>query len=908
MLLLRKKISPFVFACFAFILSSNYGFGQLTATFTKTINTICDGSDCDYSGPSVLINEMMMSPSSNDGSLWGPSCSGQCGEWIELYNPNLCEPVDVSCYYLGNNAPDGGGFFPTDYPGGFTIPPGTIIPAGGFLLLRGSNTDPIDPNLLIANGGNSLEIVVDATNSCIGSGTRLWFPNAGSWFAFYDQNGVPQDAVSWGPNSNNITNANKYPCVTPVSTCSFSGTLPNYDEIPATHKNFIYQGAIPNGWGQSLRRFPDGGAWQTNQGTPAASITAGYCNDVCATLGSSSCDGTATVNPVGGTGPYTYLWNDSQMQMTQTATGLCEGTYQVTVTDANSVTGVFSVEITNFVPTVTLAIQDEICVNSPAFTITGALPVPGPGQLGVYSGAGVSNGSFDPAVAGEGMHVITYVFTDENACINDVTGIDSIKVNPLPTPTITNFDSEYCVSAAAITPTLTPTGGTLSGTGVTGGQFSPNTAGVGTHTLTYSYTDGNGCSNTTTEQILINPLPVVSITGVASSYCLSETPISLTFSPAGGTLSGPGVVNNEFVPSVAGIGNHTITYTATDANSCENSTTAVINVVASPAPTFVIQPTICDYQGAIPLAGSPAGGVFTLNGNTITEFNPATAGAGTHTIIYAYTDVNTCIGNASASIDVIPRPTLSSSLLPAYCYESQNVTLTFSPTGGVATGDLLTGNTLNIANANPGSYGLEYVYSDANGCENTLNQTFVVTSPIYPKFTSSTDCFQNQSFINLTTPAGNYQYQWSAVNGGSSTASNPSIYFPVFGDHQVALTVTDSYNCVYDTVQAIYVEEGVSPGAFEIPNVITPNDDGVNDYLELSALMETCLDYKILILNRWGNVVYEMEGNNNAFSGKDLSGKDLADGVYFYMVVSDMIDCKSPDYKGFCSGIIHIVR
>src|SRR5690606_1163321 len=109
-------------------------------------------------------------------------------------------------------------------------------------------------------------------------------------------------------------------------------------------------------------------------------------------------------------------------------------------------------------------------------------------------------------------------------------------------------------------------------------------------------------------------------------------------------------------------------------------------------------------------------------------------------------------------------------------------------------------------------------------------------------------------------------------NGGSATTQHPVIYFPVYGDFNVELTVTDSYNCVYDTVQAIYVEEGVTPGAFEIPNVITPNGDGVNDYLELSALMETCLDYKILILNRWGNVVYEMKGNNNAFSGKDKSG------------------------------------
>ena len=901
MLLYKKMTKSIGLVLTLFFFCSNFAFGQITATFTKTINNICDGSDCSYSGPSVLINEMMMSPSSFDGSLFSPSCGTQCGEWIELYNPNLCEPIDVSCYYLGNNAPDGFG----DYSGGYTIPPGTIIPAGGFLLLRGSKATPMDPNLLISG---SIEIIVDAANSCIGSGgSRLWFPNAGSWFAFYDQNGVPQDAVSWG-NANNITNSNKFPCTASVATCSFSGTLASYDQIPASNKSFIYTGAIPNSWGQSMRRFPDGGPWQVNQGTPAAQITAGTCNTTCATVGSSSCDGTATVTPTGGTGPYTYLWNDSQAQMTQTAIGLCEGFYDVIVTDANSVTATFTVEITNFVPTVTLDIINEICIDAPAFAITGALPVPGPGQLGVYSGAGVSAGNFDPAVAGEGMHIITYVFTDENSCINDVTGIDSIRVNPLPTPTITNFNAQYCVTASDITPTLTPTGGTFTGTGVVGPQFSPSTAGVGPHTMSYTYTDGNGCTNTTTEQITVNPLPVVTISGIAPSYCLSNTPVTLNLTPAGGTLSGPGVTNNQFIPSAAGVGSHTLTYVASDANSCENTTTAVINVVAPPAPTFTVQPTICDYAAAIPLTGSPTGGTFTWNGNTITEFNPVTAGAGSHTITYSYTDANTCIGIATAPIQVVPRPPLASSLLPAYCFQTSDVTLSFTPAGGTATGSLLTGNTLGISNAIPGTYQIEYTYTDNNGCENTINPTFVVTSPIYPKFTSSTDCFQNQSFLNLTVPVGNYQYQWNVVDGGSSTAANPSIYFPIFGDHNVQLAVTDSYNCIYDTIQPIYVEEGVSPGAFEIPNIITPNGDGVNDYLQLSALMETCLDYKILILNRWGNVVYEMEGNNNAFGGKDKGGKDLADGVYFYTIVSDMIDCKSPEYKGFCSGIIHIVR
>jgi hypothetical protein len=75
-----------------------------------------------------LINEVMLSPLAGDGSIYGTgpgfSVGDNEGEWIELYNPNQCEPVDISCYFLGNNTNDG-----STYGGGFSIPQGTIVPA-----------------------------------------------------------------------------------------------------------------------------------------------------------------------------------------------------------------------------------------------------------------------------------------------------------------------------------------------------------------------------------------------------------------------------------------------------------------------------------------------------------------------------------------------------------------------------------------------------------------------------------------------------------------------------------------------------------------------------------------------------------------------------------------------------------
>src|SRR6056297_2613328 len=264
-------------------------FGQFTADLSTTENNNCNGTHCDYDGPSILINELMMSPNSFDGSLFG-GLATQAGEWIELYNPDICDSIDISCYYLGNNTNDGG-----VYPGGYVIPPGTVVPPSGFAMIRGVNAAPVPVELLVENGGNVVELVVDGDGVCIGGGTRLWFPNAGGWFAFYDNNGVPQDAVSWA----NQSNIDQNPCVPALPGCSYGGTLPNYEDFPNDRKEYILDVSAADHQGESLRRIPDGGDW-SGPGNPTYAI----CNDACIDAEFLICNGTATAEPQGGVAPY----------------------------------------------------------------------------------------------------------------------------------------------------------------------------------------------------------------------------------------------------------------------------------------------------------------------------------------------------------------------------------------------------------------------------------------------------------------------------------------------------------------------------------------------------------------------------------------------------------------------------
>jgi gliding motility-associated-like protein len=72
----------------------------------------------------------------------------------------------------------------------------------------------------------------------------------------------------------------------------------------------------------------------------------------------------------------------------------------------------------------------------------------------------------------------------------------------------------------------------------------------------------------------------------------------------------------------------------------------------------------------------------------------------------------------------------------------------------------------------------------------------------------------------------------------------------------------------------------------EVPNVMTPNNDGNNDLFIIENIETWSSTRNVTIFNRWGNVVFESGSytNETPWDGTDQSGKQLADGVYFYMV------------------------
>ena len=379
----------------------------LSVSVSGTINYDCANRNCYYNGPTILINEVMLSPSNYDGSMVGSSrhTSG-AGEWIELYNPHKCDSIDISCYFLGNNAPDG-----SNYGGGFVLPQGTVVPPQGFCLVRGARASEVPSQYLVQNGGNVVEVVIqeDISDYCLDGGNRLWFPNAGGWFAFYDANGVPQDAISWCSQTNSCSSC--YPCN--PGACSYTGMLASYDQIPSDRKTYITSLNPQNYRGQSFCRIPDGGTWQSSPSTPTYAI----CNSTCIDPPPLMCSAVAVATATGGTPPYTYQWSCPGDQVNRdTAFALCAGTYTVTVTDAVGSQAISSVTIYNYEPPVSHGSFIQ-CASDSLSVLSGGQPIGG-----TYSGVPISQDSlfyFDDAIlhsTNTTVIPITYTFADSNGC------------------------------------------------------------------------------------------------------------------------------------------------------------------------------------------------------------------------------------------------------------------------------------------------------------------------------------------------------------------------------------------------------------------------------------------------------------------------------------------------------------
>ncbi len=195
---------------------------------------------------------------------------------------------------------------------------------------------------------------------------------------------------------------------------------------------------------------------------------------------------------------------------------------------------------------------------------------------GVWSGNGVtdaSQGTFNTATAGIGLHTVSYVISGSCGDSSSV----SIYVSQNGDASFTVLNSTLCEEDSPITLNPATAGGTWSGIGINqSGVFDPSIAGVGIHTITYDLTAG--CNSSHSETIVVEEQANAAINYVGA-ICVDHAPITVTAATAGGTWIGPGIIDNTagtFDPATAGVGSHDITYIIT--GNCGATATSTIEV------------------------------------------------------------------------------------------------------------------------------------------------------------------------------------------------------------------------------------------------------------------------------------------------------------------------------------------
>ncbi|MEW6467848.1 MAG: PKD domain-containing protein [Bacteroidota bacterium] len=622
---------------------------------------------------------------------------------------------------------------------------------------------------------------------------------------------------------------------------------------------------------------------------PLLTLASSSVSSIC-----TACNGTATVTPSGGTPAYSYLWNNGQT--TQTATGLCPGTYTVTVTDANNCTQQTTVSVTsvNQSLTSTSAQNNATCFN----LCNGDATAAASGGTGPYSYVWNTTPAQSSAQATglcSGSYTVTY--TDANGC----TGTSSVTITqPSPIALTASATNPTC-STPTGSATVTPSGGTPAYTyawSTTPAQTSQTATGLPAGTYTVTVTDANGCSDTVSVTLTsqVGTLQVTSTqvnancfgacNGTATATTSSAPPYTYLWNDGQTTQTATGLC----------VGNYTVT--VTDANGCTGTASVTIYQPGAILATMSNPTAICTGTSttvSVSASGGTPGYTYSWapasgNGSSLTV-TPTTT-----TVYTVYiTDANGCTTpGQTVAITVNPLPTIQFAPDVSSGCSPVCVNFTNSTSNSVSClwsfGDSQTSTICNPSHCYPvpGTYSVTLSVTDNNGCSNTATQSNLIT--VNPWATADfsvgpqpTDIFNSQLFFtDLSSTANSWLWSFGDPNNSTSTQQNPTFTYQDSGTYLVTLIVNNQYGCPDTITQTVHIE---GQYAIYIPNAFTPNKDGHNEVFMPSGIGIDFDEFEMLIFDRWGNLIYKTNDINQGWDGRANGGTEIAqEDVYVWKI------------------------
>lgn len=178
------------------------------------------------------------------------------------------------------------------------------------------------------------------------------------------------------------------------------------------------------------------------------------------------------------------------------------------------------------------------------------------------------------------------------------------------------------------------------------------------------------------------------------------------------------------------------------------------------------------------------------------------------------------------------------------------------------------------------------VIATIGACVLTDSVTVVVNPPINVGYEANPQ--EGEPPLNVTfenTTPGNNTYFWDLGDGNGFVQNNDTLLTHIYknsGLFYTYLAGENSFGCKDTT--SIVIKVNTPDMSYGVPNVFTPNNDNDNDFFKLID-PSNVQKIEIIILNRWGNLVFESNDVFFKWNGKNMnSGKPCTEGVYFYKI------------------------
>ncbi|MGE0637994.1 MAG: gliding motility-associated C-terminal domain-containing protein [Bacteroidia bacterium] len=409
-------------------------------------------------------------------------------------------------------------------------------------------------------------------------------------------------------------------------------------------------------------------------------------------------------------------------------------------------------------------------------------------------------------------------------------------------------------------------------------------------------TDSNGCSDNS-NFVFINVIPAPTANILSDQlppYCMGDTVTLFTLSlPFDDFEWSTGETGPTIQITQSGL------YGVTVTNFAGCSDTAQFPAAFLPAPFLSVTAdgplAFCEGQDVKISVNFGFGLDFLWAPNGETGSNITVDQSGTYNV--TATNFFGCSATSQDFVvDVVPIPTAYAEKDTLLCFPD---TLLLFASGGTnyAWSDGSTGSLISVV---PDFGDSQYIVTVSNpGCSITAKDTvfihvggdvaadFLVTPALLGDATAFTD-LSTGSIVN---------WNWDFGNGDGSSIQNPAEVYLTEDSFTVVLIVADQYGCSDTAQQSFFIEQVLT-----VPNVFTPNGDDYNDSFYIRNKGDG--GFVFTVINRWGQVVFNTEGQEVLWSGRSNAGQELPAGTYYYVLKVDLKEGEEPVVqKGFITLI-----